>query len=62
MAIRWKGLVTHKGAFYGIPPTNKRVSVTGINAYEIVDGKVATEWEQTDSLGLLQQLGSLPGA
>jgi hypothetical protein len=39
----------------------KRFAITGINAYEIVDGKVATGWAQTDSLGMLQQLGVLPG-
>ena len=57
VAVQWEGQVTHQGSFHGIPPTGKQVSVSGINIYHIVEGKVATEWEQTDSLGLLQQLG-----
>jgi steroid delta-isomerase-like uncharacterized protein len=57
VAVRWNGQVTHRGDFHGIPPTGKQVVVSGINIYHIVEGKVATEWEQTDSLGLLQQLG-----
>jgi steroid delta-isomerase-like uncharacterized protein len=57
VAVRWEGQVTHQGNFHGIPPTGKQVTVGGINIYRIVEGKVATEWEQTDSLGLLQQLG-----
>lgn len=61
-AVRWQGQATHRGVFHGIPPTGKRVTVTGINLYRIADGKIAAEWEQTDSLGLLQQLGVLPRA
>ena len=36
--------------------------VNGINIYHVMDDKVAPEWEQTDSLGMLQQLGVLPKA
>ena len=60
VAVRWAGEVTHQGAFHGIPPTGKRVSVCGINVYAVADGRVTQEWEQMDSLGLLQQLGALP--
>ncbi len=60
VAIRWQGQVTHEGNFYGIPPTGKRVTASGINIYRIAGGKIAAEWEQMDSLGLLQQLGVLP--
>ena len=59
-AVRWSGLVTHEGPFRGIPPTGRRIAVTGINVYEISEGRIAAEWEQTDSLGMLQQLGVLP--
>jgi steroid delta-isomerase-like uncharacterized protein len=58
--IRWQGQVTHLGVFQGIPPTGKQITVSGINIYRVVDGKVAAEWEQTDSLGMLMQLGVLP--
>ena len=60
VAVRWKGDVTHQGAFHGIPPTGRRITVTGINMYRIAGGKIDAEWEQTDSLGMLQQLGVLP--
>jgi steroid delta-isomerase-like uncharacterized protein len=59
-AVRWSGMVTHGGPFRGIPPTGRRISVTGINLYELSEGRIAAEWEQTDSLGMLQQLGVLP--
>lgn len=37
-----------------------KISVTGINFYRLEDGKIAQEWEETDSLGMLRQLGMLP--
>lgn len=62
VAVRWSGEVTHQGVFNGIPATGKRISVCGINMYYIEDGKISREWEQMDSLGLLQQLGVLPSS
>lgn len=60
VAARWQGEVTHEGFFYGLSPTGKHVNVSGINIYRIVGGKIAAEWEQADTLGMLQQLGALP--
>jgi steroid delta-isomerase-like uncharacterized protein len=59
-AVRWSGRVTHKGPFRGIPATGRVVTVSGINVYEVIEGRIAAEWEQTDSLGMLQQMGVLP--
>lgn len=59
-AVRWAGQVTHGGPFRGIPPTGRRIAVSGINVYEVSEGRIAAEWEQTDSLGMLQQMGVLP--
>lgn len=59
VAARWSGEATHDGPFYGAPPTGKQVTVSGINFYRIENGKVAEEWEQTDTLGMLGQMGML---
>jgi steroid delta-isomerase-like uncharacterized protein len=56
VVAHWNGQVTHRGVFHGVPPTGKRITVSGINVYEIVDGKIAREWEEMDALGMLQQL------
>ena len=61
VAIRWQGEVTHLGEFHGIPPTGQKIQVAGINFYRIDGGLVAEEWEQTDSLSMLQQMGVLLG-
>lgn len=59
VAIRWTGSATHAGAFRGIPPSGQSVVVGGMNFYELDRGLIAREWEQMDSLGLLEQLGVL---
>jgi steroid delta-isomerase-like uncharacterized protein len=54
----WRG--AHRGEFFGIPPTGKEVTVTGISIYRVAGGKIAEEWWQEDLLGLMQQLGAIP--
>ncbi len=60
VAVRWHGLVTHGGPFRGFPATGRRVAVSGINVYRIDGDRIVGEWEQMDSVGMLQQLGALP--
>ncbi len=51
---------TQQGAFMGIPPTGKQVTVTAIDISRIVGGKSVEHWLEMDTLGLLQQLGVIP--
>ena len=51
---------THQGEFMGIPPTGKRLSWTWIEIDRIKDGKIVECWDNSDDLGLLQQLGAIP--
>ncbi len=53
---------THTGEFNGIPATGKKVGWTEIHIYRLVDGKIAEQWSEIDLLGLLVQLGAIPGA
>ena len=50
---------THDGDLFGIPPTNKRISVGQIAIYRIEAAQVVEEWEVSDQLGLLQQIGAM---
>jgi len=61
VVIRVTGRGTHQGAFQGIPPTGQRVTVTGIGIGRLVDGRIAEAWAEFDALGLLVQLGAVPG-
>jgi steroid delta-isomerase-like uncharacterized protein len=60
VVMRFTTTGTHKGAFMGIPPTNKRITWWGIEVDRIVGGKVVETWELVDAMGLMQQLGVIP--
>ena len=51
---------THTGEFNGLPATGRRLVVSSISIYRIVDGKIAECWWGYDSLGIMQQLGVVP--
>jgi len=57
----WTMSGTHLGELMGIPPTGKRVAWHGITIYRIKDGKVIDERGEEDGLGLLRQIGAVPG-
>jgi steroid delta-isomerase-like uncharacterized protein len=57
---RWTARGTHRGAFRGIPPSGKQVSLAGINIIRVAGGKAVEGWMSLDELGLLRQLGALP--
>lgn len=56
----WEG--TQRGNFLGIPPTNRAVSVWGIVIDQFEGSKVKSTRILMDTMGLMQQLGALPGA
>jgi predicted ester cyclase len=41
-----------------MPPTNRRVTITGINIVRVDNGVIAESWSYPDLLGLMQQLGA----
>ena len=57
---RWTAHSTHTGEFMGIPATGNPVETTGIHIYRIAGGKIAEVWANSDSLGMMQQLGVIP--
>ncbi len=57
VVTRWTTVGTHQGAFMGIAPTGKRVTLTGIYIYRLAEGKIVELWTSRDDLGFLQQLG-----
>ena len=48
---------TNDGEFFGIPPTNKKISWTGTRLFRVTDGKIVERWTATDMLTLFQQAG-----
>ena len=57
VVVRVTNRGTHKGEFYGMPPTGKEIKFTVTSIVRYVDGKAAEMWADFDSLVLDQQLG-----
>jgi steroid delta-isomerase-like uncharacterized protein len=53
VAIRWHSQGTHTGSFMGVPPTQRRVSVTGASFCRFADDLLAEEWVVWDPRELL---------
>lgn len=52
---------THTGEFFGIPATGRDVCVAGIHMLTVRDGKVVLHEGVNDDLGMMRQLGVVPG-
>jgi predicted ester cyclase len=62
VAARWAVEAIHTGPFGEIPPTGKRVRVTGTAVVRISNRQIVEEHANSDTLGLLQQIGITPEA
>jgi steroid delta-isomerase-like uncharacterized protein len=60
VAARFTMRGTHRGAFFGVPPTGKTIVVQAMNFYRLSGGQFVEERGQPDLLGLLQQIGAVP--
>jgi steroid delta-isomerase-like uncharacterized protein len=61
VAVRLTSSATQSGKFMGMPPTGKRYEIGEIHWFRIADGKIAEHWHQADFLGMMRQLGAMPG-
>ena len=61
LLILWSMTGTNKGSFFGLPPTNKPISITGSDLM-IIDknGQVAQLYLEQDIMNLLAQMGVIP--
>jgi predicted ester cyclase len=57
VALRWTLNAIHTGVFQGIPATEKKITMIGIDIYTIENGKIKSIIRRTDDLGLLKQMG-----
>jgi hypothetical protein len=62
VAIRYTMKATHKGTFLGIPATGKQIVMKGVEIDKIVEGKCVETWHFPDYLGMMTQLGVVPGS
>jgi steroid delta-isomerase-like uncharacterized protein len=62
VTARFTARGVHNGEFMGLPPTGKAITMTGIEIFRIKEGKIAELWGEANLMGLMQQLGILPGS
>ena len=62
VAARFTMRGTHRGTFFGVPPTGKPIVVQAMNFYRLSRGQFVEERGQPDLLALLQQIGAVPPA
>jgi predicted ester cyclase len=62
--LRWMWHGTHTGdlltPMMRLHATGKQVTVTGITIFRVASGRVVETWNQSDRLGMYQQLGLIP--
>jgi steroid delta-isomerase-like uncharacterized protein len=61
VAVRLTSSATHTGEFMGMPPSGERYEIGEIHIFRVTDGRVAEHWHQADFLGMMRQLGAMPG-
>lgn len=60
VAVLWKATGTHRGEFFGIPATGRRVELMGLTIERIRGGQRLEGWGVPNMLGLMAQLGAGP--
>jgi steroid delta-isomerase-like uncharacterized protein len=61
VAVRLTSSATQTGPFMGLPPSGKRYEIGEIHWFRLRDGRICEHWHQADFLGMLRQLGAMPG-
>jgi steroid delta-isomerase-like uncharacterized protein len=62
VAARYTMRGTHRGAFFGVPPTGRAIAVQSMAFYRLAGGRFVEEHGMPDMLGLMQQIGAVPAA
>jgi len=60
VAMRFSAVGTHTGELMGIPPTGKKIVLSGMSMTRYKDGKIIESWEEVNALGMMIQMGALP--
>jgi steroid delta-isomerase-like uncharacterized protein len=61
VAVRVTARATHKGDFMGVPAAGKSYEIAEIHIFRLEDGLNVEHWHVADMLGMMKQIGALPG-
>lgn len=57
VASRYLSTGTHRGAFWGIEATGRRIEMEEMSIFRVAGNRIAEQWCMLDELARLQQLG-----
>ena len=60
VAVRWTATGTFARDLFGAPATGRAATITGVEVFRVVGGRIVERWGSKDDLGLLRQVGLLP--
>jgi predicted ester cyclase len=60
VALRFTSQGTQQGAFGGLPPRGRQVTISSYLIARIADWKIVEQWGLVDQLGTLRQVGVIP--
>jgi steroid delta-isomerase-like uncharacterized protein len=61
VAVRLTSNARQVGEFMGLPPSGREYTIGEIHIFRIRGGQVVEHWHEADFLGMMRQLGALPG-
>jgi steroid delta-isomerase-like uncharacterized protein len=61
VAVRLTAHAVHRGDFMGVPAAGKGYTIAEQHIFRITDGRIADHWHVADMLGMMRQLGAMPG-
>jgi steroid delta-isomerase-like uncharacterized protein len=61
VAARLTASATQVGELMGMAPSGKRYTIEEIHLFRVRDGRLVEHWHQFDQLGMMRQLGAMPG-
>jgi steroid delta-isomerase-like uncharacterized protein len=56
----WIARGTHRGEFMGVPPSGRRIEVSGMSMDRISGGRIVENWNNWEALEMMSQIGAIP--
>jgi hypothetical protein len=60
--VYWKFTGTHQGSFFGNEPSNRQISIHGVDIFRVVNGLFTEQWHVEELLQLQTQMTPLPSS
>ncbi len=57
VVARWTMRGTHRGEFFGVAGTGRTFASPGLSVHRISEGRIVEDWEYSDDIGQMRQLG-----